>query len=165
MRDKKLADNIHHKEEMTSRIARDDVDRSLLRKKLESSIDVFDHVQHPKDGLVHITSGKVIVDPKVNVDDSLNESKRLMHVFESKLPEGFYEPIPRTIKTMDDSRKGVKLGDKKVVDPEVIYTRALAIRVIDPEFQFEGMLEYEMAPHPTSMFDQDGLPRPCKQKS
>ena len=94
MRDKNLADNIHHKEEMTSRIATDEVDHSLLRKKLESSVDVFDHAQHPKDGLVHITSGKVITDPKVNVNDSLNEGKRLMQMFESKLPEGFYEPIP-----------------------------------------------------------------------
>ena len=50
MRDKNLADNIHHKDEMISRIAKDEV-------------DVFDHAQHPNDGLVHITSGKVITDP------------------------------------------------------------------------------------------------------
>ena len=52
-----------------------------------------------------------------------------------------------------------------MVNPEDIYARALAMRWIDPDSKFEGMLEFEMAPHPTSMFDQNSLPRPCKQKS
>ena len=43
-----------------------------------------------------------------------------MKDFESSLPQGFYEPIKQTVKTMNNSRKGVKAGDKKIVDLGVI---------------------------------------------
>ena len=88
-----------------------------------------------------------------------------MKDFESSLPQGFYEPIKQTVKTMDNSRKGVKVGDKNIVDPEIIYARALALKCVNPDFDFEEILGYKLAPHPTSMFDEDGLLRTCKQKS
>ena len=58
----------------------------------------------------------------------------------NKLPSGFYQPTPRTVKTRDESKKRLKAGDKKIIDPEVIFARALAMRWIDPEFDFEKML-------------------------
>ena len=102
----------------------------------------------------------MITDPGANIYDSsqIGGKKR-------KILKGFYEPIKQTVKTMDNSRKGVKAGDKKIVDPEVIYVRALALKCVNPNFGFEGILGYELAPHPTSMFDKDGLLRTCKQKS
>ena len=165
MRDRTSANSCHHKEEMSARITKDDYDRSLIRKKLEMSIDVFDHVNHPKEGIVNIVSGIVITDSKVNVDDSINEGKKLMKSFEEKLPVGFYETIPQTIKTMDYSKRSIKVGDKKVTDSGIIYARALAMRWIDPNFEFESLLVSEMAPQPTSMFTEEGLPRPCNNKS
>ena len=50
-----------------------------------------------------------------------------MQGFELTLPEGFYEPIKQTVKTVDDSKRRIKAGDQKIVDPEVIYARALAV--------------------------------------
>ena len=57
-----------HKEEMKSRIRKDQIDRQVLRTKIENSIAIFETNQHPKDGLVNITTGKIITDPTVNVN-------------------------------------------------------------------------------------------------
>ena len=59
----------------------------------------------------------------------------------------------------------MKVGEKKLADPEVIYARALTMRWVDPDFDFEKLLESEMAPHPTSLFNKEGLPRPSNEKS
>ena len=50
-------------------------------------------------------------------------------------------------------------------DPEVVYARALALRCIDSDFDFESILSYELAPFPTSMFEEEGLRGTCRQKS
>ena len=55
---------------MKSRITKDEVDRDVLRKRLECSIDILDPIQHSKDGLVNIVTGKVITDPTVNAHES-----------------------------------------------------------------------------------------------
>ena len=70
MRNKDKQENTSHKEEMNDRINKDEPDRSILRKKLETSIDIFDPSRHSKEGLVNIVTGKVITDPGVNVYDS-----------------------------------------------------------------------------------------------
>ena len=47
MRNKYQQENTTHKEEMKGRINKDETDRSiLLRKKLETSIDIFDLSRH-----------------------------------------------------------------------------------------------------------------------
>ena len=48
---------------------------------------------------------------------------------------------------------------------EVIYARALAFSHVNPDFDIEKLLTFELAPHPTSIFDKDGLMHMCKQKS
>ena len=66
MRNKDQQENTTHNEEMKGRINKDETDRSILRTKLETSIEIFDPFRHSK-GLVNIVSGKVITDPGVNV--------------------------------------------------------------------------------------------------
>ena len=61
-------------------------------------------------------------------------------------------------------KKGVKARKKIILDPEVIYTRALALRNINPDLDFEKLLVYELVPYPTSMFNRKGAMRPCNQK-
>ena len=89
MRNKDQQENTTHKEEMKGRINKHETDRSILRKKLEISIDIFDPSQHSKEGLVNIVTGKVITDPGVNVNDSSQIGKNKMKDFESSLPNGF----------------------------------------------------------------------------
>ena len=156
--------NNAHKEEKKSRISQDGADRDVLRKRLEYSIDIFDASQHT-DGLVNIVTGKVNNNPAVNVADSVRLGQVQMSQFQESLPAGFHDPISKKVKTMADDKKGIKAGKKMILDPEVIYARALALRHINPDFDFENLLAFELAPHPTSTFDEKGLLRTCKQKS
>ena len=64
---------------------------------------------------------------------------------------------------MENRKKGVKAGEKMVLDPEVIYARALALQTINPEFDLEKLLVYELAPYPMSIFNEEGLMRTCKK--
>ena len=121
----------------------DNVDRNVLRKCLEVSIDVFDASQHG-DGLVNIVTGKIVNKPDINVDDSARVGKSHMEEFSKNMPNGFYETISKRIKTMADTNKGVKSGNKIILDPDMIYARALAMRHINPDFDFEKLLVYEL---------------------
>ena len=57
----------------------------------------------------------------------------------------------------------MKIREKKVVNPEVIYARALAMRWIDTNFNFEKLLESEMAPHPMPLLNNEVFPRPSNK--
>ena len=88
-----------------------------------------------------------------------------MEEFSNNLPDGFYSSINHRVKTMLCNTNKVKAGNKIIADPELIYARALALRHINSDFDFESLLVYELAPHPTSIFDEEGLMRQAKQKS
>ena len=85
-------------------------------------------------------------------------------IFKENLPGGFYDTISREVKTMADGKKGVKKWKKIVLDPEVIYACALALRHINPDLDFEKLLVYELAPYPTLMFNEKGTMHTCNQK-
>ena len=59
-----------HKEEKKSRISHDQVDRDILHKKLEVSLDVLIASLYG-DGSVNVVTGKINNDLSVNVDDSI----------------------------------------------------------------------------------------------
>ena len=54
-----------HKEDMKSRIRKDQIDRQVLRTKIENSIAIFETNQHPKDGL-GVTHQSIDVQVNVN---------------------------------------------------------------------------------------------------
>ena len=87
-----------------------------------------------------------------------------MKNFQNSLPGEFYDTIRGKVKTMADGKKGVKAGKKFVLDPEVIYARALVLRHIYPDLDFEKLLVYELSLYPTSMFNKKRVMRPCNQK-
>ena len=113
---------------------------------------------------MNVVTGKINNDLSADVDDSTQLGEDKMKNFHKSLPDGFYDTISGKVKTMDDGRKGVKAGKKIVLDPEVIYVRALALRHINPDSDFEKLLVYELAPYPTSIFNEKGAMRPCNQK-
>ena len=135
MEDRSTNDSMH-KEERKSRITNDEIDQNILRKKLEDSIDIFDSYQHGEE-LVNIVTGKINNNTTVNVDDSIRIGQEQMKSFEDSLPSGLYDTISKNVKTMADIKRGVKAGNKIVLDPEVIYARALALRTINPDFDLE----------------------------
>ena len=163
MEDKSSSDNMHKKEKEL-RISHDQVDRDILRKKSELSIDIFDASQHG-DELVNVVTGKINNDLSVNVDDSIRLGEDQIKNFQKGLPGGFYDTISDKLRTMPIGKKGMKAGKKIVLDPEVVYARALALRHINPDLNFEKPLVYELGPYPTSMFNERRAMCPCNQKS
>ena len=51
--------------------------------------------------------------------------------FQKSLAGGLYETLSGKMKTMTDGKKGMAAGKKPVLDPEVIYARALALQHIN----------------------------------
>ena len=86
----KSSTNDMHKEEKKCRISHDQVDRDILRKKLEVSIDIFD-VSQREDGLVNVVTGKINNYFSVNVDGSIRLGEDQMKNFQKSLPGGFYK--------------------------------------------------------------------------
>ena len=113
---------------------------------------------------MNVLTGKIKNDLSVDVDDSIQLGENKMKNFQKSLPGGFYDTISRKVKTMADGRKGVKAGKKVVLDSEAIYVRALGLRHINPDSDFEKLLVYELSPYPISIFNEKEAMRPCNQK-
>jgi hypothetical protein len=79
-----------HKEEPIARIK----NRCLWQKCSEGKhlFDILDPEQHPADGLVNIVTGKVITDPKVNVDQAITTATSDMKEFEAGLLASCHAP-------------------------------------------------------------------------
>ena len=113
---------------MKSRIKADSRDRKVLRDKLETCIEPLQNDQYPT-SLVNIVTGKVVVHPSVNVDDSVKLGKEQMEEFEKAWPAGFHDRINKRVVTMSISHKHVKAADRRVYDIEMIYARAMGLNV------------------------------------
>ncbi|KAK3880169.1 hypothetical protein Pcinc_015301 [Petrolisthes cinctipes] len=68
MKDRNFKDDQGHKEEMASRMAYDEKDRTTIREKLELCIHPLKPDEHPQ-GLVNIVTGKMNPDT-VNVENA-----------------------------------------------------------------------------------------------
>ena len=54
--------------------------------------------------------------------------KSQMTKFESGLPESFNHVIQKILKTMGDSKKHIKHGEKKIFDTSVIFSRLIGLQ-------------------------------------
>ena len=121
------------------------------------SIDVFDINNHPETNLINIATGKIISNPTVNVKKSWKLGKKKLQEFESNLPGGYHSTIYYILK-LDGAKKGIEPSGKKILDLELIYARALALRLVNPDFDFDQiLLSYELAPFPPSLFDKENV--------
>ena len=77
-------------------------------------LDPLDITQNYKT-LVNIVRGKV-AHPATNVYNVVYIGKRQMTKFESGQPEFFNEFLPIVVRTMGDSKKHIKHGEKKIFD-------------------------------------------------
>ena len=84
-------------------------------------------------------------DLTVNADYSIHFGKDQMKNFQKSLPGVFYYTINGKVKTMIDGRKGMKAGKTIMLDPEIIYTCALAPVYINTDLDFEKPLVYKLA--------------------
>ena len=165
IRDKEgLPAQTYHKEEMPSRIKADAMDRKALHEKLELIIDLLNPEQH-QEGLINVVTGKVINHQSVNVNNAVMLGKRQMETFEQSWPDGFHDTIPKTVVTMANTRKSIKVGDPKVFDTETIYARAMALQSGPRSLNINSLMSHELAPYPVSMFKTNGQMREVKTKA
>lgn len=154
---------LYHKEESKRRVMADNKDRAGLRQKLDTCLHPLEPYEHPADSIVNITTGKIAPAP-VNVDSAIQIGETMLQDFEKTWPEGFYGTISKKVKTMAMTTKSIQVGDTRMYDLNVIYSRVIALFSSDRSVDVEDVLAYELAPVPTSMFTEEGM-RLCKAKS
>jgi len=146
-------EDLRHKEEHSSRISLDSVDRTKMLAALDECCI------HPLDdsvsSLMNIYTGKIAEDD-VNVADAVKLGKSLHQGFMSVYPEGFHSPIKKVVKTMAGKTRSLSQNSKSVpIDPERLYSRLLVISC-NRKFSLSKVLEYELAPVPLKLFTLDG---------
>ena len=152
-----------HKEELKGRINSDKADRESIRKKLQECIDPLNPEIHPPE-IVNIAIGKIAQDT-VNVDKAVELGAKQMKDFENGWPNNFNNKLSRVVKTQAESRKYIKIGDAKVFDTELIYSRVIGIQASSRDIDIKQLLSYELSPVPTAMFSESGDMRVAKSKS
>ncbi len=151
-----------HKEEMKGRKESDGTDRKKIRNMLETCADPLKPTDHPS-GVMNIVSGQIGTD-KVNVDDAVEIGMQQMTAYESSLPEGFGSPLTNKVVTMSASKKAVKCGSGQIFDTQLIYSRLMGI-ITTRDIDLKSVFHHELAPIPTSMFEDNGDMRITKSKS
>ena len=142
-----------HKEEASPGIDSDSVDRHNLREKLDSCIDPLKPEEHTA-GILNIVSGRIGPD-SVKVDNAVSIGRTQLHVYESSWSEAFNGALSKNVTTMAVSRKSVKFGTSTVYDTQLIYSRVMGLVSTRP-IDLQDLFNYELAPLPTSMFDDNG---------
>ena len=96
--------------------------------------------------------------PSVNADKAVEIGKQQSKEFEEGWPDSFYTAIPRKIHPMSESSKFIAVGNSKVFDCGMLYARAMGLQSSQRENtpSIDGLLATELAPVPTSMFDDEG---------
>ncbi len=126
-------------------------------------IDPINDVQHSSD-LVNIVSGEVFPST-VNVEQAAEIGHKVMHDYEKSLPNGFYDAIPKKIRTMRSSKKHINIREGKIYDTELIYSRVMGMQVSGREVDIKNIIQHELSPIPTALFEESGNMRPARAKS
>ena len=106
-----------------------------------------------------------IAHPDVNADEAIILGKKAMNDFRKGWPESFYQTLGKLVKTMDQSKKHVIVGNTKVYDQDLIYARVIGLMSSSRGVDFDTVLAYELAAYPPSMFNSDGEMKIAKSKS
>ena len=123
----------------------------------------MDSKTHPEGSIVNIVSVK-LSPASVSVENAVMIGETMLEDYEKTWPEGFNSTISKKVETMAASCKFVKIGDSKVYDLNIIYSRVIALLSSYRDVDVNDVFSYELAPVPTAMFMKDGM-RICKAKS
>ena len=81
----------------------------------------------------------------VNVAVSLEIGERMTTEFRASLPNGFHSTISSSIKVMEHTKKGVKVGDTTIFDLEAIFLRLSTIGQ-QRQLELAPIFQYELCP-------------------
>ena len=143
--------------------AADKIDREELRRKLDTCINLMDPEQHP-DGIINVVIG-MIVPSSVNIDQAIGIGTRQMEELERKLPKVFYGTIQIKVETMAVMKKSIKVGDSKVYNTNLIYSRVIGLQTSSRDVNIEEVMSCELSPVPTALFNDTGERRISKSNT
>ena len=123
-------------------------------------INPLDPEQHPET-IINVVNG-MIGPSSVNVDKTIDIGIRQMKDFEKNLPDGFCDSIPMKVVTMAATKKSLKVGDTKVYNTELIYSRVIGLQARD--VSINEVMSCELSPVPTALFSDSGEMRIAKSK-
>ena len=101
----------------------------------------------------------------VNVYDAVRIEIEQMDEFSRKLPDGFHNTIHKKVISMVVTKNHVSVGDAKVYDTNVIYSRVIGLQASAHDVNIKHVLSNELTPFPTSLFDSAGEMRVATSKS
>ena len=101
---------------------------------------------------MNIVSGHICKD-EVNVYNAIDLGKAQMKEYEASWPVGFHQPLKKRVRIMKECKKKSTTVTAEQFDSGLIFSRALAL-MNSQDIQVEHILSYELAPVPTSMFDE-----------
>lgn len=113
-------------------------------------LDTDDH----SEGLVNIQTGQMAPD-SVNVEQAVKIGKAQMVSFENSLPCSFNAPLSMKVVTIAITKKSIKVGGKDVYDVNLIFSWVLSLQQ-SRDIELTAVLKHELAPMPTSMFNETG---------
>ena len=88
---------------MTPRKKNDEKDRKALHDKLEVCINPFNPEQYT--WILNFATGESVTHPAVNVDNTIQEGKKQMTLFESSWPAGFHTKVSKVVTAMSVTKK------------------------------------------------------------
>ena len=100
----------------------------------------------------------------VNAGKSVDIGRAQMNVYQQSWPSGFNDTLSKKVVTMSVTRKALKVGTTPVMDTNIIYCQVLILQQ-SRDIDLNWVLQYELAPVPTSMFNDKGQMRISKSKS
>ena len=103
---------LHHKENGMSRMKNDGADGLKIRHKLSTCKPPLSLSQQPA-GLLRVVNG-LVANEKVNVDCAVELGEHALSKFKSSLPEGYYKPLTKSVVTMQEMKKSIKIDDKDI---------------------------------------------------
>lgn len=143
-----------HKEEGPKRQKLDTDDRGRISTELSNH-------SHPliieSEVLYNIVNGQ-IAPKEVNVHDALVLGEKMSNSFRNALPSRFHGKISSPVKTMEQLKRGMKVGGKTVFDLEAIFLRILMVGQ-QRQLQLAPIFQYELCAVPPSLIDEYGCLR------
>ena len=146
---------IIHKDEAEARIIADTKDRNALKRTLQLCAHLFDMTSQNPTVLINIYTGEISPD-KRNVDKSVEIGNKQMKEFQESLPDGIYATLPKKVVTKENKKTKAKVVK--------VYNTVISLLSVD-QISLEDLLNYEIAPVPTSLFTDTGEARCPKGKS
>ena len=139
---------------MPARLQSDADDRKKIRHKLAQTLNPLNESLDQKK-IVNVSSGFINCDDKVNVEEAVSIGQKQLISFIERLPVVFHEKLSSQVTIMKSDRKGIRIDDREVYNTEAIYARIIGL-LATGQTTLESVLKHELAPVPTSMFEDNG---------